>query len=85
MHSACVATKTISIDLEAYRRLSRARRNPKESLSRVIKRALWSEEDKTCKHLLENLGKTDILDSETLDRLEAGQQSDAPPPSKWTD
>jgi predicted CopG family antitoxin len=34
-----MATKTISIDLEAYEKLVAARSNPKESFSNVIKRA----------------------------------------------
>lgn len=38
-YTRIVATKTISIDLEAYERLCRARCAPDESFSRVIKRA----------------------------------------------
>jgi hypothetical protein len=38
---ARMATKKISLRLEAYERLRRARRNPGESLSEVILRARW--------------------------------------------
>jgi predicted CopG family antitoxin len=39
-------TKTISIDLEAYERLRRARRSRSESFSMVIKRATWKDMDR---------------------------------------
>ena len=78
-----MATKTISIDLEAYERLVKARIDPKESFSKVIHRAEWPEPARTCEAMLELLSKLDPLDQETLDRLEAAQSEDLPPDSKW--
>jgi predicted CopG family antitoxin len=40
MHDPCMATKTISIEVDAYELLVRERRDPKESFSRVIRRVL---------------------------------------------
>ena len=40
MHDLRMATKTISIEIDAYELLVRERRDPKESFSRVIRRVL---------------------------------------------
>jgi predicted CopG family antitoxin len=40
MHDLCMATKTISIEIDAYELLVREKRDPKESFSRVIRRVL---------------------------------------------
>jgi len=37
MHDLCMATKTISIEIDAYELLVREKRDPKESFSRVIR------------------------------------------------
>jgi len=42
-----MATKTISLDLEAYERLVRARQRSNESFSNVVKRAIWADETRT--------------------------------------
>ena len=55
---ACMATKTISIDLEAYDRLRRARRSPDESFSKVIKRAEWPVPPRTAGALLAALAES---------------------------
>jgi len=49
----CIATKTISVDLEAYERLRMARMHERESFSKVIKRAVWKAEGGTAAALLE--------------------------------
>jgi hypothetical protein len=36
-----MATKTITLELDAYERLRRARRTPRESFSSVVRRARW--------------------------------------------
>ncbi|HEY5791763.1 MAG TPA: antitoxin VapB family protein [Chthoniobacterales bacterium] len=74
-----MATKTISIDLEAYDRLAGARLTPGESFSRVIKRAEWQSAPRTLGRLLNLVRETEPLPESVLDRLEAAQREDAPP------
>lgn len=74
-----MATKTISIDLDAYHRLTSARLNEKESFSRVIKRATWQQQAKTCGALLDALPSLPAADESVLQRMEAAQLADAPP------
>ena len=81
----CMATKTISIDIEAYERLRRARRARSESFSMVIKRATWPAPPRTAGALLKASAETPAMDGEVLDRLEAAQRSDAPPGDPWRD
>lgn len=79
--ASCVATKTLSIDEEAYLRLVRARRHGRESFSQVIKRAHWDADKKRCRDLL--VRATGQVTAETLERLEQAQFEDAPPTDKW--
>lgn len=69
MHGLCVATKTISIDLEAYERLAIARTHEKESFSRVIKRAQWSRPKTTGRDLLDILDSLPRASKETIEAL----------------
>lgn len=80
----CMATKTISVDLDAYERLRRARIRPDESFSRVIKRAKWDLPVSTGAALLELLERSQPLADEVLDRLEAAQLEDSPPDDPWS-
>ena len=82
---ACMATKTISIDLEAYDRLRRARRSPDESFSKVIKRAEWPVPPRTAGALLAALAESPRLDDDTLARLDRAQAADRPPEDPWQD
>lgn len=82
---ACMPTKTISIDLEAYERLRKARLEPGESFSRVIKRASWPEPRRTAGSLVDAFAVLDPADKETLERLEASQAADSPPEDPWRD
>ena len=68
-----MATKTLSVDLETYERLSRARKHPKESFSQVIHRAIWSENEKSGRRILELMQMTEPATEETIQRLEAAQ------------
>lgn len=81
----CMATKTISVDLEAYERLKRARRRPNESFSQVIKRAEWQSPPSTSASLLEALNQAPELDDATLSRLEEAQLEDQPPADPWSE
>ena len=84
MHIACMATKTISLKLEAYERLRRARRNPDESFSEVVMRAEWTEIGITARELLAEYGQRGAhLTAEALDRIEEASGSDQPPEDKW--
>ena len=78
-----MATKTISIDLEAYERLRRARRSRTESFSAVIKRALWPTPPRTAGALLDALDAIAPLDDDAIARLERAQRDDAPPEDPW--
>lgn len=78
-----MATKTISIDLDAYERLPAARRSPDESFSRVIKRAHWRDDTRTAAALLDALAETPLVDADVLARLNEAQQADTPPEDRW--
>lgn len=78
-----MATKTISIDLEAYERLSRARLHPGDSFSRVIKRAKWESPAKTCGDLLESLAGMPVAGDDVIERLERAQAEDQTPDQPW--
>lgn len=83
MYTQIMATKTISVDLEAYERLRQARLTPDESFSRVIKRARWRDEGKTAAGLLSALEEAPLPDPVVLERLDAAQRADAPPEDPW--
>lgn len=83
MYIVPMATKTISIDLDAYERLRRARQAPDESFSRVIKRARWPDEVRTAAGLLAALEETPPADPDALARLDEAQHADAPPEDPW--
>ena len=78
-----MATKTISVDLEAYERLVQARKHSHESFSQVIKRARWDESNYTGAALLAALDKLEPLDSAVIRELEAARKQDKPPRDKW--
>jgi predicted CopG family antitoxin len=52
MHDLCMATKTITIEIDACELLVRKRRDPKESFSRVIRRVLSERQALTAGDLL---------------------------------
>lgn len=83
MYTCTMATKTISIDLEAYERLRTARRSPNESFSQVIKRAHWRTEVPTAAALLDALAELPTVGEDVLTRLDQAQRMDAPPEDQW--
>ena len=83
MYAPCIATKTISIDLIAYNRLTAARLHPTDSFSKVIRRARWDSEAKSCTNLLTALKTMPTGDEAVLDYLEKAQQEDKVPDNSW--
>jgi len=76
-----MGTKTLSVDEEAYLHLVRAKKDARESFSKVIKRARWDQGKRTCESLLARAkGK---VSEEILDRLDQAQSEDSPPPEPW--
>lgn len=84
MHVTYMASKTISLRIEAYQRLLRAKRSPRESFSDVVMRAHWDEEVVTAGEylrLVRERGPT--YKSDELDRVEQVKKADTPPSDKW--
>ncbi len=82
----CMATKKISLKLEAYEKLKRARRYPGESFSEVILRASWPEETvsgaeflRICRERGPFFAKDDLL------RIEESKGRARPPEDKWNE
>lgn len=81
-----MGTRTISLRLEAYERLRRARRRPGESFSDVVLRAQWPDVGLTAAELLARYEcEGPFLTEAALDRLEAANAADVPPEDKWAE
>lgn len=76
--------RTISLRTEAYERLRRARRHPRESFSDVVMRAEWPSDGITGAELLE-LYENDgpLLPEVALKPIEEAKVADHPPADKW--
>jgi hypothetical protein len=84
MHYLCMATKTISLHVDAYDRLVRARRSLAESFSQVVLRAEWPRVGITGAELLSLVKSGHFRLSETaLDEIEALDTNEQPPEDKW--
>ena len=84
MHNACMSTKTISLKMEAYKKLKAARRYPEESFSQVILRATWPEETITAREFLERYRKQGpFFKEDELAKVEKLKRTDRPPVDKW--
>ena len=79
-----MATKTISLSLEAYKRLRAHRRVRNESFSHVVLRATWPEETVTGAELLERWrDEPPFLSEDACKAIEAAKSADRPPEDKW--
>ena len=86
MHNVCMATKTISLKLEAYERLKSAKAYSNESFSEVVMRASWPEHTLTAKELVILCRERGpIFGEPELDRIDALKSSDELPEDKWGD
>lgn len=84
MHSLCMATKTISLRLEAYEKLRGARRFPEESFSEVVLRAAWPGETLLGGELLDRYRTHGpFFTEEGVERIERSKTEDRPPEDKW--
>ena len=84
MHITCMATKTISLKIEAWERLRRARRSPDESVSDVVMRARWPELGITGRELLAVYGAIGPhLSEDAWERIDEADAADLPPEDKW--
>ena len=88
MHGLCMATKTISLELDAYEKLRRARRRSGESFSSVVRRARWDDAPPTAGQLLEDLSTLVaqhpeiLLEAKVLNRM-ARRRRSARTKSAW--
>ncbi len=84
-HTLCIlATKTISLRVEAYERLRRARTRPNESFSDVVMRARWDDQTVTGGELLVLLRERGPLyDADELDVIDELKSEGRAPADKW--
>ena len=54
MHRACMATKTISVDMEAYKILRHERKGSRDSFSQVIRRLYAAQPARTFGEFIEH-------------------------------
>ena len=84
MHVSCMATKTISLEIDAYERL-RAAKKAGESFSAVVRRAVFPEEPPTGASLLRwSSGRKKRVRDGYLNAVEEAVRSDLPPEDPWT-
>jgi hypothetical protein len=76
MHDRDMATKTITLELDAYEKLRRAKRSERESFSEVVRRARWDDAASTGAAILAHLAALRarrpeaFLPDDVLDRIE---------------
>ena len=78
-----MATKTITLELDAYERL-RASKRPGESFSEVVRRAIFPDAPPTGSRLREwyRAGGSGVS-MEYLDQVEEADKADRPPDDPW--
>jgi len=83
MHDSCMATKTITLELDAYEKLKAAKRG-RESFSSVVRRCILPNQPKTGEMLLDYLrSRTVFFTEEELDKMDKINQNDTPPTNPW--
>jgi hypothetical protein len=83
VHYSCIATKTITLELDAYEKLRLAKR-PGESFTAVVRRARIDDAPATGASLREYFRKGGSGVSEAyLDAVEAADKNDRPPEDPW--
>ncbi|MBU8912648.1 MAG: antitoxin VapB family protein [Spirochaetales bacterium] len=83
-----MATKTVTLELDAYDKLKRAKRTVRESFSSVVRRAVFPDTPVTARDLVATLRKrmasgTLHLSEETLDLLDEYQDEPRTSESVW--
>ena len=79
-----MATKTITLELDAYERLKRAKRSPRESFSSVVRRARFDDDVPTVADLLVHMERrTDFVSEEVLDEMDRVQHAPRVSTSLW--
>lgn len=78
-----MATKTISIDLDAYERMTRVRSHARESFSQIIRRAVWTDSAKTGQRLSDLITSSEPVSELEISRLDSAQKDDLPPDDPW--
>ena len=88
MHDSCMATKTITLEMDAYERLKRAKRSPSESFSSVVRRAIFPGSPSTAGEVLVGVksrlvtGRA-LLSEEAADLLDKAQANPRSSKSHW--
>ena len=85
-----MATKTITLELDAYEKLKKAKRTSRESFSTVVRRAIFPDEPTTAGDLLdtirERMQRGSIrLSLDTLDAMDTTQEHPRTSDCEWTD
>ena len=85
-HILCtMATKTISLRVEAYEKLRRARTHPTESFSDVVMRARWDDQTVSGGELLALVRERGALyRSDDLDSIDEMKCEESLPADKWS-
>ena len=80
MYYSCMATKTITLELDAYEKLRAAKRG-RESFSSVVRRVVIPGHSKSGAEVISYLrSEGPFFDEEELDAMERAADRDPPPP-----
>lgn len=74
-----MATKTITLEIDAYEKLLRAKRHSRESFTSVVRRLPILEEGISGRELIEGSATLGFLSEEDLDVIDSVSRWDSPP------